>query len=68
MCPRHFEVPESARKLMYKANCCLACGQGGEMFCCDTCPASYHLQCLDKVVQYTGATPLQRQGLENGVV
>ena len=28
---------------------CMLCWDGGEMVCCDYCPASYHLECLAKV-------------------
>jgi hypothetical protein len=24
---------------------CDACKEGGELICCDSCPASFHLQC-----------------------
>ena len=27
---------------------CLQCWDGGDLMCCDRCPASYHSQCLSK--------------------
>lgn len=55
MCPRHYPVPEGEPEgSLMKANCCLACGEGGTLFCCDFCPASYHLACLENVIQFTG--------------
>ena len=26
---------------------CPVCGEGGEVICCDTCPAVYHLECVN---------------------
>nr|AFD29602.1 NSD-1 [Schmidtea mediterranea] len=28
-------------------NWCFKCGEGGELLCCETCPAAYHFKCTD---------------------
>ncbi|KAL8053547.1 hypothetical protein ABFS82_05G079300 [Erythranthe guttata] len=30
---------------------CVVCELGGELLCCDTCPRTYHLQCLDPALK-----------------
>nr|CAH0105050.1 unnamed protein product [Daphnia galeata] len=32
---------------------CDACKEGGELICCDSCPASFHLQCHDPPLEET---------------
>ncbi|EGD78296.1 hypothetical protein PTSG_09362 [Salpingoeca rosetta] len=49
LCPKHQPVEKHA-----KSNICLACGDGGRLFCCDTCPAAYHQECLKDVLALTG--------------
>lgn len=40
VCPRHQEyVP-------LNANWCFLCTKGGTVICCDTCPSSFHLECI----------------------
>ncbi|KAL3680801.1 hypothetical protein R1sor_023757 [Riccia sorocarpa] len=34
-------------KMEQSEDFCRACGTGGKLLCCDTCPAVYHLGCLD---------------------
>ena len=29
----------------HNRDCCDACKEGGGLICCDSCPASFHLQC-----------------------
>ncbi len=41
LCPRHTPVTRHSN-----SNCCLICGAGGELVCCDTCPGAYHIDCL----------------------
>ncbi len=36
---------------------CLVCWDGGELLCCDHCPAAYHPECL-------GYTPAEMKQLE----
>ena len=49
LCPKHHHNAKSA-----KSNICLACGDGGELFCCESCPAAYHSACIDDIVDVTG--------------
>ncbi|KAG8227865.1 hypothetical protein J437_LFUL008658 [Ladona fulva] len=37
---------------------CDACGEGGDLLCCDRCPASFHLQCHDP--------PLEKEDIPAG--
>ncbi|KAL2624235.1 hypothetical protein R1flu_008480 [Riccia fluitans] len=34
-------------KMEQSEDFCRVCGRGGKLLCCDTCPAVYHLGCLD---------------------
>lgn len=53
LCPKHQSVEKHAQ-----SNICLACGNGGTLSCCDTCPAAYHRECLKDVLSITG-TPTE---------
>lgn len=39
-------------------DCCDACGEGGELLCCDDCPASFHFSCH--------APPLEEEDIPMG--
>lgn len=30
---------------------CVVCELGGKLLCCDTCPRTYHLECLDPALK-----------------
>lgn len=31
----------------YNQSLCAKCSDGGDLLCCDVCPLSYHIHCLD---------------------
>lgn len=39
-------------------DCCDSCNEGGDLICCDRCPATFHLQCHDP--------PLDEESLPSG--
>ncbi|CAL7936216.1 unnamed protein product [Xylocopa violacea] len=42
VCPKHYQAPEPP----VNAAWCFLCTRGGSLICCDTCPTSFHLECL----------------------
>ncbi|XP_020293467.1 histone-lysine N-methyltransferase NSD2 isoform X2 [Pseudomyrmex gracilis] len=40
VCPKHYKAPP------LNASWCFLCPRGGSLICCDTCPNSFHLECL----------------------
>ncbi|XP_036295984.1 histone-lysine N-methyltransferase, H3 lysine-36 specific [Pipistrellus kuhlii] len=46
ICPNHF-IPKEGCKDHKQVNVrwCFACSEGGNLLCCESCPASFHLKC-----------------------
>ncbi|XP_058804908.1 histone-lysine N-methyltransferase NSD2-like isoform X2 [Phymastichus coffea] len=42
VCPKHYKSPHPP----VNATWCFLCTEGGSLICCDTCPTSFHLECL----------------------
>ena len=47
ICPKHKERPETEQA--WNVDCCIACGEGGDVTCCDTCIGAYHYDCVKNV-------------------
>ncbi|KAK9501223.1 hypothetical protein O3M35_011977 [Rhynocoris fuscipes] len=45
ICPRHY-VPLKDSLIHVNASWCSICAVGGSLICCDTCPNSFHAECL----------------------
>ena len=45
-----FRETDAFKEFLMKINdiyeCCVVCGKGGELLCCDGCNVPYHLECL----------------------
>lgn len=52
ICPKHLGEDENSKqnkmKLMHHVNTswCFICSMGGSLICCETCPSSFHVECL----------------------
>ncbi|XP_015183838.1 PREDICTED: histone-lysine N-methyltransferase NSD2 isoform X1 [Polistes dominula] len=42
VCPKHYKAPHPPLNAAW----CFLCTRGGSLICCDTCPTSFHLECL----------------------
>ncbi|XP_014480205.1 PREDICTED: histone-lysine N-methyltransferase NSD2 isoform X2 [Dinoponera quadriceps] len=42
VCPKHYKAPQPPANAAW----CFLCTRGGSLICCDTCPTSFHLECL----------------------
>ncbi|XP_077258296.1 nuclear receptor binding SET domain protein isoform X1 [Temnothorax americanus] len=42
ICPKHYKAPYPPLNAAW----CFLCTRGGSLICCDTCPTSFHLECL----------------------
>ena len=44
ICPKHYKSTQPP----LNATWCFLCTKGGSLICCDTCPTSFHPECLGK--------------------
>lgn len=45
VCPKHYKSSHPP----VNATWCFLCTEGGSLICCDTCPTSFHLECLGRI-------------------
>ncbi|KAF6209603.1 hypothetical protein GE061_015351 [Apolygus lucorum] len=46
VCPRHYRYGKKSL-LSLNASWCFLCSMGGSLICCDLCPNSFHVECLN---------------------
>ncbi|XP_043520102.1 histone-lysine N-methyltransferase NSD2 isoform X2 [Frieseomelitta varia] len=51
VCPKHYQAPHPP----VNAAWCFLCTRGGSLICCDTCPTSFHMECLGITAPPEGA-------------
>lgn len=47
ICPKHYKAPHPPLNAAW----CFLCTRGGSLICCDTCPTSFHLECLGNLIK-----------------
>jgi len=47
ICPKHYKAPHPPLNAAW----CFLCTRGGSLICCDTCPTSFHLECLGDFIK-----------------
>lgn len=56
--PHHKCTKQAAAADLSDANAdvCVLCGHGGNLLCCDACPAAYHVRCVGETSRAMGST------------
>eukprot|EP00056_Hartaetosiga_gracilis_P012053 m.187705 g.187705 ORF g.187705 m.187705 type:complete len:1009 (+) comp13627_c0_seq6:580-3606(+) len=49
VCPHHIDDHAHGN-----VSFCLVCGDGGDLFCCDSCPGAFHSDCIRSTIHLTG--------------
>jgi hypothetical protein len=51
-------IVQAAKAQLSDANAdvCVLCGIGGNLVCCDACPAAYHVRCVGETSRVLGAS------------
>ena len=46
ICPKHYQPPKKLKNHHINTSWCFICSKGGDLICCELCPASFHIDCL----------------------
>jgi hypothetical protein len=55
VCPKHYKSSHPP----VNATWCFLCTEGGSLICCDTCPTSFHLECLGTMFSFLSPELIQ---------